>query len=398
MEKYMGQNQALKKFHVEDFLFSRSEIEAMIETREHIFEIRNPNENTIGFISLYDLKTLFSSDSEEISSYHIKNIDQENWTQIIQHPFFQRRKPQLVPQNITNEIQDDVEPDLYLLIRGQKNGPYTKDEVKGLIDTKDILLTDLVSMNDGHTWTKIYQLDGIDRRQLTQNDVLPGLPDREVFDSYTAKSAKTNNAKGEVIEAMTGLAYLGNLKRGKAIVRDQENHLDRSKNTAQKSNNIYKIILAVSIIGIGYVSFNLKNSLKSPFNESSAIQDENSKDLTGTENNEPQNNKMNNNAVQTNNDLRRTGKFETRNLNPIKRNNQRSFTDSTKFKNMNQNADIQPISNDETYYYNENQPIELDPVRSKVSKETSEEGSGGTLGDPGPVPTSDPLFNQEVDN
>jgi hypothetical protein len=54
------------------------------------------------------------------------------------------------------------------------------------------------------------------------------------------------------------------------------------------------------------------------------------------------------------------------------------------------------MNGDPNYYYDNSAPMELDPVREQVSKETFE--TSVPPGEPGPPPADDALFNQESSN
>lgn len=390
----MGNNAALKELNLSDYLKKQSEIEYIVESREHIFELKE-NENELGFISLEDLKTVYSNLNFESANIRLRNIDSTEWKLIYEFPYFQRRKPQIVQ---STPIINSEEENLYLLVKGQKIGPFSKETLENKLNNKEILLTDLISLNAGHTWQKIYQVNGFDRRNLKENESLPGLPDSNFFEVETNEKPKD----AEEIEAVTGLAYLGNLKRGKAIEREKEDQLDAVLSKNAQSSNIYRWIFTFSIIGIIYLIYNLNHSLKkTPFENSdeSHIGEKRDKNTLGESNSDqitPLNTNMfQNNNNNTNNDLRRNAKFDSRQLNPVRRVSRRPFSSTDKFKNA-QGEQPGEMGTNENYYYNDATPIELDPVRSQVSKETSE--LNAPIGEPGPAPINDPLFNQEVDN
>lgn len=135
------------------------------------------------------------------------------WQELFSHPFFQRRKPQIVNNDNFSENQEEV----FLLVEGQKRGPYLAGEVHALIDTKEILLTDMVSFDGGHSWKKLYQYEEFDRRDLSQGN-LPESPGWEIFkESNQEIENELQNPKEDQIEtnAIAGLAFLENLKSGK---------------------------------------------------------------------------------------------------------------------------------------------------------------------------------------
>lgn len=379
----MSGNTALKTKTLDESFYSLEDMEKMIDNREHIFEMFH-EKKSLGFISLYDLKE-FQAAQYDFNDYQIRNVDAADIKSFYEHPFFQRRKPQLVS---AENFSEDENHQYFLLIRGQKSGPYSKDEIKARVDKKEILVTELISSNAGFTWTKIYQMDGFDRRSLKENDELPGLPSREFFE---VDETVTNSLNKET-EVMSDFAYLGNLKRGKAIERQKEENFEEAIKKSSKNSLFYKTLLGVSVVGILYMGNSLRNSLKTPFNESNNEEiklgeqkDNNIDVLTG----EPMD-KGNHN----NNFLNPSVKpMEARRLNPIRTNNSgRSIMNMQKVRNA---VDNNATSSDEeqNYYYNDTAPIELDPVRTQVSKETTE-GPGEAT----PSAANDPLFNQEVDN
>lgn len=379
-------NTALKQKDFESILYSVSDIMSGGDDRSKIYEIMYDG-NTIGFSTLNEIKGFRDQTDFDFTDYEIKNIDEENFKSFYEHPMFQRRKPQLVA---VSDTEGDEDAEYFLLLRGQKTGPYQKNEIKNLIDKKEILVTDLVSLNAGHTWNKIYMTEGFDRRNLKENDELPGLPNREYFESEITNK----NDNGEEIEAVTGLAYLGNLRRGKAIEREKEEILEETIKKTNSFNWFYKIIFVCSMVGIVYMGYNLKNSLKSPFREESEdvklgeqavnLLNEGMSDINVNQN--------------INNDLRSNNKIETRKLEPMRINRPgrggtgRSFTDTQNFRN--QAGTAGENAENDAYYYNDTAPIELDPVRTQVSRETTE----GPIGEPAGSPSGDPLFNQEIDN
>lgn len=381
----MGINTVAKSFEIADFLYTKEEIEKSAIPTDEIYEVFSKN-ISFGYISIHDLKTLYAQSETNWDEYTFRNYHEKVFKNLFEIGSFQRRRPKLIENDIPIISDND---EFYLLIRGQKKGPLKKDEIKNLLDTKEILLTDLISTNAGHSWSKVYQIEDFDRRNSKDSDSLPGLPRKEVFDI----SPENLNNGNTSIEAMTGLAYLGNIKKGKAQEREKEQNLE---NEIKKNNpmNVYKIVLGVSIIGIVYLGNSLRNSLKSPFNENdeSKVGEQSSSNIDSiSDGNNPNMHKGFNSPSEPGSGFSRGGKFEGRQLRPVRKfvpGN--SFTDGQKFKDATM-APAADQSDGQSYYYNDTAPIEVDPVQSKVSKETIE-------GNPENTQSNDPLFNQEVDN
>ena len=394
-DEIMAQNNlAVLQTYLKDIIFTETEITAAVEMREHIFEIKDA-EASLGFISLYDLKAYVFEHEEEAKNYFVRNIDSDEWKNIYEHPFFQRRKPQLIS---AESLKDADDLQFYLLQKGQKTGPYEKYELVEMVERKEILLTDTVSFNAGHTWIKLYQVDGFDRRTLKESSQLPGMPSNE----FLQRPSESVNTIGETTDAMSSLAFLGNLKRGKAIEREREVSYQDEMNKKAGSSTLYKWLLVASVIGIVYFLYNIKNHLSSPFGstpQTNAV-GEQAEVLTPVETTTPfmdksSDSRMRNNGV---NDQRRMGKFETRPMNPVRPVRmpaRKSFMDTAKFKEgVAEPGDNGVSAEDANYYYDNATPMELDPVRSQISKENFDNAGG----EPGPTPQNDTLFNQEISN
>lgn len=380
----MGQslaNTALVTY-LKDILGTEEELTSKVEMREHIFEMKD-GETSLGFISLYDLKAYVFEHEEEAKQYQVRNIDSDEWKNIYEHPYFQRRKPQLIS---ADNLKDADDQEFFVLIKGQKAGPFEKYELSEMVDRKEILLTDMVSFNAGHTWVKLYQVDGFDRRSMRDSSVLPGMPDDDILNKTEAAAA----AIGDTTDGFISLAFLGNQKKGRLLERQQENTLDDELKKSAAQSSRYKWLLVASLLGIGYFLYNIKTSLQSPFLDKPATSvGEQAEMLKPIENFDHQAPTFNSrNDV---NDQRRMGKFETRKMNPVRPAMRKSFMETSQFKEANSaNGDS---GEDQNYYYDNAAPMELDPVRAQISKENFDNGA-----EPAQVENSGDLFNQEVSN
>ena len=375
---------AVLETYLKDIIFTEEAITSKVENRDHIFEIKDA-EKTLGFISLYDLKAYVYEHEDEAKNYWVKNIDNADWKNVYEHPYFQRRKPQLISTE-TLKNEDDLE--FFILIKGQKSGPYEKYELMEKVDAREILLSDMVSFNGGHEWVKLFQVSGFERRSLRDNDSLPGKPSSEFLNR---PSEQVNNIN-ETTDAISSLAFLGNQRRGKTVEHQREVTFDDEINSGSKSSSIYKWLLISSVIGIIYFLYSIKNHLGSPFEATPSAVGEQAEMLTPINDNlhfNDQLNGQNNNANNNINDQRRNRKFESRKMNPISPVARKSFMETEKFIESNG----QPAAEDSNYYYDNAAPMELDPVRAQISKENFDNG-----GDPGPAPEADPVFSGETSN
>lgn len=388
----MAKNQALSFKNLKDVLFSEKEITKNVE-RENIFEIKDIENNSLGFISSYDLKSFIIEHGEESVEYNVKNLDSNQWVSIFSHPSFQRRRPQLVTPVVLDPDLDPGAPEYYILKNGQKDGPYEKNDLLNKLEQKQILLTDMVTMNGGLTWIKLFQVDNFERRVLKESDQLPGIPDQAVEGSSHSVAPSIPSS-----QTITNLANLSSLMRGKSADKLDTNSIGVV--TQNKSNNIYMWLLVASILSITYFAFQIKKQLSSPFKNNETRIGEQAEMLTPVEVNEikpvPQATQIPNKNVgekkninQINDTQRNTGKFAPRVLKPIVPAEKKSFMDTSSY----QNIQVGSEQEDQNYFYDNTSPIELDPVRSQVSKENFDDST--TEGE-GQIPTSDNLFENEI--
>lgn len=368
---------------LEDFLFSEEDITKSVETREHIFEVKTAA-GPLGFISLYDLKTFAQHAHDEAGLLSIRNIDESKWTNVFEHPYFQRRKPQLVP---ASTLEEDSEVQFFILRHGQKTGPYEKHELNSMLEEKVLLLTEMVSTNGGHTWMKLYQVEGFDRRSLSSSEQLPGIP----FDGVFERKSISPNVNVAETDALSGLAYLGNVKRGKVIEREKNAHFEEEMTKKAGNASLYKWMLILSVAGISYFLYNIKDQLTSPFAPAQSPIGEQAEMLTPVELTPEEaglgKEKTHRAPANQFNDMRRSGKFESKSLTPIRPNQRKSFMESGKYQAIKNTEE-----EDGNYFYDNTSAMELDPVRTQVSKENYE----APLGEPAPLESGDALFDEEV--
>lgn len=387
----MANNQAVLVTYLKDILFSEEEIVQSVE-REHIFEMKDKENTSLGFIAVYDLKAYVFENEEEADEYFVRNIDSSEWSAVFSHPFFQRRKPQLVP---LSRLAQDNDQQYFMLKNGQKTGPFEKFELLSMLEEKEILLTDMVTTNAGHTWMKLFQVENFERRVLKESDQLPGVPTQAVLN--TSDSVSAHNPE---TEAISGLAYLSNVKRGKSVERDKVESYRAETNVHNTSSSIYKWLLVGSILGIGYFGFHIKNQLNSPFKAGAPAIGEQAEMLTPVEISEKTPTQTNPSATRQLgekrnfnqvNDTARSGKFEPRVFQPIRPVPKKSFMDTSTYQNTKNDA----VPDDPNYFYDNTSAMELDPVRAQVSKENYDNSAAEGEG---PIPSNDNLFESEVSN
>lgn len=379
------------------------------DVSDDIYEIQSSNEGDSiqGHILASEFKQIIQNNTDSIEEFNFSvraYNSTDEWVPLFQHPAFQRRKPQLVS---LEELNKDNDLDYYLIVKGVKKGPYDKFQISTMVDNKEILLTAMASINGGHTWTKLYTLEGFDRRTLKESATLPHIPSNIIERGNEEILTDTPET-----EALAGLAYLSNVKQGKAV--DPQANSSSSSRSSLSTNekasgfnasSFYKILLVASLIGIVYFGYVISTQLSSPFEDSGPIVGEHNETLTPVQTltpthlSPPARNPSARASVgeqqaptQINNLPRGTDKFTTRSMKPILP-ARKSFMETKTFQESAQENNDVVVGDDPNYFYDNSSAMELDPVRSQVSKENYDDSM---MRDENPLPMHDDLFDTEV--
>jgi len=142
--------------------------------------------------------------------------------------------------------------DVYLLVEGQKNGPFTMQELTQKLDNKDILYTDYISLNGGSDWLKISEHDSFNRRSANRDEHLPSMPQENLFKSQRKKVKKEDKEN----DALIGLAYIG--KNGdkipQKIIAKSEAHVDKKLSLINWGKLLKFIALVGAFLGLIFVA------------------------------------------------------------------------------------------------------------------------------------------------
>ncbi len=278
-----------------------------------------------------------------------------------------------------SELRLDVSEDakIYLLIDAQRSEAFQKDQIIEKIKNKSILITEYASL-DGSNWYQLFQFNGFDRR-LAHDEELPGLPGVNSFvasDKEVEEKLTQENDTFVEKEAMAGLAYIGQINSGKkAQYSDDKYKLKEQlnsempdhpeiepvifeKKSPKKETYIWGAVLSFALIGIIYLFNSSPEQLAS--------------NKTEVKERKASVKKVNKPARRiASKRVRPTAKkvIKARKRSP-------SFTKSKAFTNRAPRKParkiVKPVVEDpDDYYYDDGtDPVELDPIRSKISKET----------------------------
>ncbi|MCK6595490.1 MAG: DUF4339 domain-containing protein [Bacteriovoracaceae bacterium] len=349
--------------------------------------------DVMGYAKAEDFRELNLDNPLNTDNVRIRNYGSEEFKSLFEHPLFQRRKPQLISAESLS-----AESELYYILKnGQKTGPFASHELHQMMDTRDLLPTDLVSVDHGQNYVKLFQIEGFDRRTLRTNHELPSA----IKDSLVQRNKEEHNyvKDNNDTDAIASLAYLGQIKAGKMNDRVQEEKLEHEMK--EKYTSYSKGMIFVFLAVVAFALFQMKSffplnflSTKKPIGEQPEILEPVGVPFESNTQNSGQNNIENSGR---NNIKFQDGNFQNRRINSVVPRKIKSFDQSSTFKNQrNENRDdtttqfIEPAD----HYYDDNPaPIELDPVQSQVSKETYEPTEGEIK-----PQDSNGLFDQNIAN
>ena len=232
---------------------TKQQIESGEFSLEEVFELED-NGNIVGLFWQYDLKDFVQQETSFNENARIRNFGTKDWISLFNHPFFQRRKPQLI-----RPVEAESDEEFFLLEQGQKAGPYSTDEIKKMLESKTALLTDMISIDGGQSWGKIYEIEEFDRRKIDITHNLPVTPEEDVLSSHKEKVAEKVNNQDKETDAIAGLAYIGNMKLGKVTdqqlneIKEQEIKAQATKDDETNSKWIQMFwvgLFATSLAGI----------------------------------------------------------------------------------------------------------------------------------------------------
>ena len=169
------------------------------------------NHRHIGPLRGQSIKALLSEETTFPPKTLVRSRDQENWTPLFEHPFFQRRKTP--PKGEKEQIKKTTDS-YHLLVHGQKRGPFKGKEIREKIEGRQIPITHMISADNGKSWSRIFEMEAFDRRALKINLTPPSLPKWEELQD-SEKEVETNLKKAKqasVTETIASLAHLGNLE------------------------------------------------------------------------------------------------------------------------------------------------------------------------------------------
>lgn len=336
--------------------------------QEEVFLLKN-EDGELGYFWQYDLKDFVQQDTSFEENTFIQKWGTEQWIPLFEHPFFQRRKPQVV----SNVERSNNQQKYFVLEQGQKIGPFTIEEITEQVEHKKLLLTDMISVDEGHSWCKIYDLEEFDRRNGQQAG-LPHAPERDVLSHSEADVTGVREAGStDATENLAGLAYIGKSKA--PIIEIPEEEQEATSGSSKNLQYVWMGLLFFSIIGIGAIVFTGKEEKNTSLSGNTDVQRqlrnkarlENSKAKQQAKRAPAQENTAMDRAERNRQEqLKRRERM--RRSTPFKKS--KTFKRAERMRDR-RNFEVNNDRYEEDNYYDDGtDPVELDPVRKTLSKDT----------------------------
>jgi hypothetical protein len=180
--------------------------------------------------------------------------DETEWKPFWAHTKFQRRKLQAV----NGEEKDGP---FWIMNLGLKSGPYLSRDIDKKIEMGLLGMTDHISLDNGETWIKIYEVSGFDRRAYSP-DELPIAPSEASFQKARITVVeKLEEPHLNTSEELAELAWEAHEHRKVIEFKTDEILLKQEQTTEVSSSMRYALPRAALVVGTlvigGYAYMNM---------------------------------------------------------------------------------------------------------------------------------------------
>ncbi len=152
-----------------------------------------------------DLIKLIDLHSNELADCIACDLSHKRWKPFFDHKMFNKRDKNKISPVIKTEEKDTNK--YFVLVSGEKKGPYSQKDVEHFLDSGDLKLNDLLSADHGKSWRKIYHFPLFDRRkeQVSQNIGIDSLDNSQleksrIFTTEMLQSLEEMPTKHSAIE------------------------------------------------------------------------------------------------------------------------------------------------------------------------------------------------------
>ena len=187
---------------------SKEKIKSQNIALRDLWLIKDQNDKVFGPFHTADIQQECNNSPDTFKQTQACNMQHEKWYEFYSIQVFGRRKDN------ASKIEVNSNQKLFVMINGQKNGPYTTDETQKLLNNGHIEYSSQVSIDHGDTWFKLWDHPSFDRRAKKTNEQLPFLPSNDILELVSKTKDEilnTYDSEDPILE----LAYIGHNKSEK---------------------------------------------------------------------------------------------------------------------------------------------------------------------------------------
>jgi hypothetical protein len=161
------------------------------------------NDEVFGPFEIKSLTDYAKENSQVFKEALASRIDTNDW-----HPFYSHASFQEIILN--SHESEEVPSRFWILNLGQKVGPLSKMDIEKKLELNILISNDLISLDDGHNWQKIYQVEDFNQH-LGGAESLPLIPSEPSFtrSRQQVNDWLINNQKKAPHQSLADMAYLG---------------------------------------------------------------------------------------------------------------------------------------------------------------------------------------------
>ena len=260
----MGNEQDSIKEMLLEFKITSDEIVENTISSTELYELHVGDEDVMGPFWRQTIQSQIEVGSPLFTpNIMIRNLGTQEWVDLFQHPTFQRRKPSLVPDQedlppleLEEEVEEEEEdsgPPIMVLARGHKIGPLSLNLLRKKVGLKEILVTDLISHDQGQTWSKIFEMPEFDRREIGNREGLPHLPSNKVFNGSKLEVIEDLSSEDPENDTVINLVHLGKKqKEESAPIHSTPIQEKSSEDEVFNEKTVSLVLIIISLIGIGW--------------------------------------------------------------------------------------------------------------------------------------------------
>ena len=105
----------------------------------------------------------------------------------------------------------------------------------------------MVSIDNGASWGKVFEIEDFDRRKFNVTSNLPETPEEEILRAHEEKVFEKIQSQDSETDAIAGLAYIGNMKAGKVSDSQVEERVNEEEVDNQDNKNTQFIIDLINL-------------------------------------------------------------------------------------------------------------------------------------------------------